>query len=383
MTVEIASQMIGCETSASLWKAITEFVGANTRSRITFLKSEFQQLKKGSLKMREYLAKMKSVSDNLTLAGCPLSLTDLVTQTLAGLDTEYTPIVVLLSEKDHLSWSELQSKLLTYESRLEQLHSSTSSNLSHTFAGLTISSDHNQPSQSHRGRGRGGRRGRGQSNRGGRGYFSQSKSDRPWCYLCDKPGHEVANCFKRFDKNFKPPTCKPNSASAYITTPETTIDPAWYLVTGATHHVTNSSDDVGTTVHSGINSISVGNGSSVHVIGSGHAKLLCDKPAGVKSLNLNDILVSPMMSKKLISGYKLTNDNSNVFVEINSAGCFVKDKSLPSVLLQGKITKGSTPGLYRIDNPVVLVTSLAASFVSVGNSPVSTSRSLSLSESWH
>ncbi|KAK4276358.1 hypothetical protein QN277_019315 [Acacia crassicarpa] len=122
MTVEIAGQMTGCRTSSSLWKSIIEFVGANTKSRITFLESEFQQLKKGSLKMRDYLAKMKSVSDNLTLAGCPLSLADLVTQTLIGLDIEYTPIVVLLFEKDNLSWSDLQSKLLTYESRLEQLH---------------------------------------------------------------------------------------------------------------------------------------------------------------------------------------------------------------------------------------------------------------------
>ncbi|KAK4275670.1 hypothetical protein QN277_018710 [Acacia crassicarpa] len=103
MTVEIASQMTNCKTSAALWNAITEFVGANTRSRVTFIKSSFQQLKKGSLKMREYLAKMKSLSDNLTLAGCPLSLTDLITQTLAGLDTEYTPIVVILSEKDNLT----------------------------------------------------------------------------------------------------------------------------------------------------------------------------------------------------------------------------------------------------------------------------------------
>ncbi|KAK4276226.1 hypothetical protein QN277_019196 [Acacia crassicarpa] len=121
MTMTITSQMTSCKTTSALWKAVIEFVGANTKSRITFLKSEFHQLKKGSLKMRDYLSNMKSLSDNLTLTGCPLSTTDLVTQTLAGLDTEYTPIVVILTEKDNLSWAKLQSKLLTFESHLEQL----------------------------------------------------------------------------------------------------------------------------------------------------------------------------------------------------------------------------------------------------------------------
>ncbi|KAK4280729.1 hypothetical protein QN277_012310 [Acacia crassicarpa] len=98
LTVNIAAQMTTCKTSAALWRAITELVGTNTRSRITFLKIEFQQLRKGSLKMHEYLAKIKALSDNLTLARCPLSLTDLITQTLAGLDSDYTPIVVILTE---------------------------------------------------------------------------------------------------------------------------------------------------------------------------------------------------------------------------------------------------------------------------------------------
>ncbi|KAK4283817.1 hypothetical protein QN277_000728 [Acacia crassicarpa] len=103
MSIEIASQMTHCTTSASLWKSISKFVGANTRSRITFLKGEFHCLKKGSLKMRDYLSKVKSISYNLNLTGSPQSLIDLVTQTLAGLDTEYTPIVVILSEKENLS----------------------------------------------------------------------------------------------------------------------------------------------------------------------------------------------------------------------------------------------------------------------------------------
>ena len=178
--------------------------------------------------MRDYLSKVKSISNNLNLVGSPLSLTDLVTRTLAGLDTEYTPIVVILSEKENLSWADLQSKLLTFESRLEQLNTTTTTNLSSAFANLTFQPNSSQ-SCSPNYRGTGGRRGRGRSNRsfsggrtssGGRGAPKNNK----WCYLCDKLGHEVQNCFKMFDRNFKPPH-KPNNASAYITTPETIADP--------------------------------------------------------------------------------------------------------------------------------------------------------------
>lgn len=73
--------------------------------------------------MREYLTKMKEHSDNLNLVGCNYTLIDLITQILSGLDSEHTPIVVTLSEKENLTWIEFQTYLLSFESRLEQLHS--------------------------------------------------------------------------------------------------------------------------------------------------------------------------------------------------------------------------------------------------------------------
>lgn len=81
-------------------------------------KSELQRLRRGS-RMEDYLRKVKELADNLQMAGCPLANDNLVTQTLVGLDAEYGPIVVQLAEKTTLSWVELQTSLLTYESRLE------------------------------------------------------------------------------------------------------------------------------------------------------------------------------------------------------------------------------------------------------------------------
>lgn len=59
--------------------------------------------RKGSLKMSDYLTKMKSIADNLLLGGCPISNSDLIIQTLDGLDIEYNPIVVQLSNKTDLT----------------------------------------------------------------------------------------------------------------------------------------------------------------------------------------------------------------------------------------------------------------------------------------
>lgn len=39
------------------------------------------------------------------------------------------------------------------------------------------------------------------------------------------------------------------------------------------------------------------------------------------------MLVALKIAKNFISGYKLTNDNEDVFVELHSHGCFVKDKA--------------------------------------------------------
>lgn len=59
--------------------------------------------------MEEYLNKMKQPADNLKLAGSPPSLSDLFSQILADLDSEYTPIVITLLDKQELTW--IQFKL--------------------------------------------------------------------------------------------------------------------------------------------------------------------------------------------------------------------------------------------------------------------------------
>lgn len=127
LTPEISSQLIGCRISKELWNAVRDLAGAHTRARVTMLKGELHRTRKGNLKMTEYLAKIKLIYDNLLLASSPISISDLIIQTLTGLDIEYNPITVQLSNKAELTWVDLQAALLTYKSILEQLSNLNSS----------------------------------------------------------------------------------------------------------------------------------------------------------------------------------------------------------------------------------------------------------------
>lgn len=59
--------------------------------------------------MEEYLVKMKNLADKLKLAGSPISNSDLIIQTLNGLDFEYNPMVVKLSDQTSLTWVDLRA----------------------------------------------------------------------------------------------------------------------------------------------------------------------------------------------------------------------------------------------------------------------------------
>nr|KYP63730.1 hypothetical protein KK1_018312 [Cajanus cajan] len=48
--------------------------------------TEFRSSRKVRMKMEEYLIKMKSLANNLKLIGNPISITNLIIQTLAILD---------------------------------------------------------------------------------------------------------------------------------------------------------------------------------------------------------------------------------------------------------------------------------------------------------
>lgn len=289
---EIASHVIGYKTSYRLRKAVKDLVGAHTRSRITLLKGELHRTRKYGLKMSDYLAKMKNISDNLLLAGCMVSSKDLITQTLAGLDSDYNPIVVQLSDKHDLSWVDLQSALLTYEIRLEQLTNITNvfnaNIVSHTSANPNWKNQNNNNNQ------RGGRTNRGR----GRG---RNNNSRHVCQVCGKTGHTAAVCYFRYDNTymgFVPGSTNSSyvnnsitgSHPAYFATANSVVDQSLYMDSGASNHITNDLSTVEqVTNNHGKKHIEVGNGDKLKIFKSGSVVLPCKK----KNLNLKNVLHTP------------------------------------------------------------------------------------------
>ncbi|KAL5563628.1 hypothetical protein UlMin_033375 [Ulmus minor] len=153
INVEVASEVMGNESSEDLWKALETLFGVQTRSNIVFFKKEFRRMRKGGLKMSEYLKTMKKLADNLALAGQPIGIDDLVSQVLAGLDSlEYNSVVYQINEKEHVTWMELQSILLTaYVASPETLNdpawfvdSGASSHITNDPGILTQKNDYNE-----------------------------------------------------------------------------------------------------------------------------------------------------------------------------------------------------------------------------------------------
>ncbi|KAL2517992.1 Glutamate receptor [Abeliophyllum distichum] len=200
MSSEIVMRVMGCNSSSELWRAINENYGILNRSRVTFLTSELQRMRKGSMSMDQYLSSIKQLADNLEIAGNKIEHTDLVTQVLAGLDEEYTPIVV-------------------------------------------------QNASSYGGKGN--RSGRGSNFRGrtrGRGRFGRSNEARNPCQICGLNNHTTAWCYNRFDEKYmgKRPTDQSSNPypSAYTATPNSVEDKAWYANSGASHHITTDKDNI-------------------------------------------------------------------------------------------------------------------------------------------
>jgi histone deacetylase 1/2 len=122
------------------------------------------------------------------------------------------------------------------------------------------------------------------------------------------------------------------------------VDPAWYMDTGATDHLTHELSKLNPREsYSGHDQVRTADGSGMHISHIGHASLLTHTSKTIRLLN---VLHVPSVTRNLISVPKLTLDN-DVFVEVHPFHFFVKDRATRDVLLRG----WSRHGLYSLDVP--------------------------------
>jgi len=64
MTVKVSAQLLHCKTTQELWMSAKELICASMKSRVMVIQADLHQTRKGNLKMEEYLAKMKGISNS-------------------------------------------------------------------------------------------------------------------------------------------------------------------------------------------------------------------------------------------------------------------------------------------------------------------------------
>uniref|UniRef100_A0A803PS90 Uncharacterized protein n=1 Tax=Cannabis sativa TaxID=3483 RepID=A0A803PS90_CANSA len=141
-----------CDKSAT---TIEDLYGAHSRANMEDLRTKLTTVRKGSQSMTNYLKQKRLWVDTLALAGEVMTIHDKLLRgnVLSDLCAEYLTIVVPLEVRSTLSWEELSSTLLSFDSKLERLTSlSTNSkqleNLTANIAqkpyGLGFNSNHDR-----------------------------------------------------------------------------------------------------------------------------------------------------------------------------------------------------------------------------------------------
>ncbi|XP_073360436.1 uncharacterized protein [Aegilops tauschii subsp. strangulata] len=249
---EILAQVVTLPTPAEVWQAIHAMFAAQSQAQAINTRIELTNLQKGNMTMAEYLGKIKTLTDEVAYTAAALSDPEIVWKILAGLDMDYNPVVSALAARvEPITVQELYNQLLSFDARLSLLHGT------HVRQSSANAASHG------RGRGRGhqgqcsgsndytnnnssgynttsGSSGYNNNRAGGGGFNSNnsrrpsSSRARPRCQLCKKAGHEVMECWHRYDENFVP-----DSRHVAAAMREQGGEGVWYVDSGATDHVTS------------------------------------------------------------------------------------------------------------------------------------------------
>ncbi|KAH9800558.1 hypothetical protein KPL71_000705 [Citrus sinensis] len=369
MSEGIISLVFNLKTSLEVWKAIETQFGSQSKSRLLHLRYLMNSTRKDDLKINEYFIKMKNFTDNMTAAGSALSSDDLILHVLSGLGPDYNVVATYITgqiSSDKMNLNEAYAMLLTQEARIEQqAHMLSGMDVKHNFeANLALSRGFKKGNFS-------GGRGAGNQNyftgldnagnfgnnyRGGygrSGFFSNSS------------GNNHNNQFRGFQGDnqrgsglgnwnngggveefftsgaYKPPPNR-NPKAAYLSDMDGAADANWYLDSGATHHLTNDMRNM-TMAESfaGNSKLIIGNGTGLHITNVGNVVFRMHNSSAHNTLELNNMLLVPQIYKNLISISQLTKDN-NIVIEFTDKSCFVKDKVMNLIILQGKAEKVRT-----------------------------------------
>ncbi|KAE8696161.1 hypothetical protein F3Y22_tig00110676pilonHSYRG00146 [Hibiscus syriacus] len=172
------------------------------------------------------------------------------------------------------------------------------------------------------------------------GFRSQNSPVNIQQQICLNP-HNMSSFPTENSNQFTAVTQPQITTQAYIATPETVDDNAWYPDSGATHHITKDLNNLQIRdTHPGTGSVIVGNGNSLPIQCTSQSHFCVNS----NKFHLNKLLYVPNITKNLLSVSKFTQDNQ-VLLEFYPNFCQVRDLQSRKVLLKGS----QDGGLYKLN----------------------------------
>ena len=136
--------MVTSKTSFELWTNLEQQFGSETAAKKVHLKMLLNNLNKRSLIMTEYFSKLRSITDELAIAGSSISNLDFITHLISGLGQLYYPVMVYIEANVlKMSIDEAYSMLLTHEPRLESANSNASKEAKMNYAANLVQTGNN------------------------------------------------------------------------------------------------------------------------------------------------------------------------------------------------------------------------------------------------
>ncbi|KAF3772237.1 Retrovirus-related Pol polyprotein from transposon TNT 1-94 [Nymphaea thermarum] len=180
-------------TALELWSTLATTYFQVSEAHFLQLRRQFKDIKCGTRTVLEYLNEIKSVSDQLTAIGHPVSDKDKVQQALSGLGTKFDIFCTALEVLHVLpSFEDLKAKLFQHEASHVQRHNLIPSNSHNVLitGKHALQGNHTRPwtSQARMGKG---------ILRTPPGMNTTSATSRrvPTCFYCNKRGHVKSECW--------------------------------------------------------------------------------------------------------------------------------------------------------------------------------------------
>ena len=96
INLKILSLVVNSETSLELWTSLEQQFGSETFAKKVHLMMMLNNFRKGSMSMTEFFGKLKTITDDLAIAGSFISSLDFITHLISGLGQPYYPVVVYI-----------------------------------------------------------------------------------------------------------------------------------------------------------------------------------------------------------------------------------------------------------------------------------------------